>query len=171
MTTTVDRPNKDALNKAIDIYRDAMRPFIVRNIRRVPAQRVEDVIYRSLNNYQASRFQRNMTENQGNVEAAIDVGDFPELIGGNWRGVFNSNFPSREKVHSGSFRGSGNRVIRRHIRIQLTLIIESHKETNARLASGHVKVELQPSLEQRNEVNEIFNERSLDPNQPIESIV
>ena len=28
MTTTIPRPNKDAVNSALDIYRDAMRPFI-----------------------------------------------------------------------------------------------------------------------------------------------
>ena len=28
MTTTIDRPNKNAVNGAMDIYRDAMRPFI-----------------------------------------------------------------------------------------------------------------------------------------------
>ena len=91
MTTTVDRPNKDALNKAIDIYRDAMRPFIVRNLRRVPAQHVEYIIHCSLNDNQALQFQRNLAQNPGNVEAAIDVGDFPDLISRNWRGVFESS--------------------------------------------------------------------------------
>ena len=28
--TTVDRPNRNALNRALDIYQDAMRPFIAR---------------------------------------------------------------------------------------------------------------------------------------------
>ena len=92
MTTTVDRPNKDALNKAIDIYRDAMRPFIVRNLRSVPRQRVEDAICRSLNGNQASQFQRNLARNPSNVEAAIDVRDFPILISGNWSGVFSRQF-------------------------------------------------------------------------------
>ena len=29
---TVARPNKDAMVRALDIYRDAMRPFIVINL-------------------------------------------------------------------------------------------------------------------------------------------
>ena len=29
---TVARPNKDAMVRALDIYRDAMRPFIVRHL-------------------------------------------------------------------------------------------------------------------------------------------
>ena len=32
---TIHRPNKDALTKAVDIYRDAMRAFIIRHLRRV----------------------------------------------------------------------------------------------------------------------------------------
>ncbi len=98
MTTTVDRPNKDALNKAIDIYRDALRPFIVRNLRSVPGQRIEDVICRSLNDNQAARFQSNLARNPGNEEAAIDVGDFPNLISRNWRVVFNRHFPNDGQV-------------------------------------------------------------------------
>ena len=98
MTTTVDRPNKDAINKAIDIYRDAMRPFIVRSLRGIRGQRLEDVIYRSLNPNQQSQFQSNMTRNSGNVEAAIDVGDFPHLISRNWRDVFSRQFPGGGQV-------------------------------------------------------------------------
>lgn len=98
MTTTVDRPNRDALNKAIDIYRDAMRPFIVRNLRSVPGHRVEDVIGRSLNDNQVSRFQSNLALNPRSVESAIDVGDFPDLIRRNWRGVFNRQFPTGGQV-------------------------------------------------------------------------
>ena len=94
MTTTVDRPNKHALNKAIDIYRDAMRPFIIRNLRAVRGRRIEETICNSLNDNQAFRFQTNMARNSGNVEAAIDVGDFPHLISRNWRDVFSRQFPN-----------------------------------------------------------------------------
>ena len=34
----MDRPNRDALSDALDIYRDAMRPFIVRYLKRVRGQ-------------------------------------------------------------------------------------------------------------------------------------
>ena len=40
---TTNRPNEDALRQAIDIYRDAMRPFIVRQLRRVRGAKVEEV--------------------------------------------------------------------------------------------------------------------------------
>lgn len=98
MTTTIDRPNKTALIKAIDIYRDAMRPFIVRNLRSTPGRRVEDVIRRSLNDSQAAQFQSNLARNPGDIEAAIDVGDFPSLIGRNWREVFRRQFSNGGQV-------------------------------------------------------------------------
>ena len=95
--TTVSRPNKDALNKALDIYRDAMRPFIVRTLRRVPGQRVEETIRRTLGDYQASQFQDNLRRNPGNIEAAIDINDFPVLMGKNWN-AFRAQFPAGDRT-------------------------------------------------------------------------
>ena len=96
--TTVDRPNRDALNRALDIYRDAMRPFIVRTLRGVQGQRVEDVIGRSLNDRQADQFRLNMRRTSNDVEASIDVGDFPSLIGRNWRDAFRHRFPDGDQT-------------------------------------------------------------------------
>ena len=55
--TTVARPNRIALNNVLDIYRDAMRPFIIRCLRRVPGQQIEDVIRDSLNERQGRPIQ------------------------------------------------------------------------------------------------------------------
>lgn len=92
--TTVNRPNKDALIKALDIYRDAMRPFIVRNLRSVPGKSAEDAIRYSLNPNQLNQFQQNMVRSGNDLEASIDVNDFPNLIGRNWRDVFSRQFAS-----------------------------------------------------------------------------
>ena len=89
---TVSRPNKDALIGALDIYRDAMRPFIIRSLRNAPGRRVEDAIRYSLNPNQAAQFEQNMIRNGGDLEASIDVNDFPTLIGRNWRDVFSRQF-------------------------------------------------------------------------------
>ncbi len=78
MTSTVDRPNRDVLNKAIDIYRDAMRSFIVRNLHSVRVQQVE--------------------------EATIDVGDFSDLISRNWHNVFNHQFPNDKQIVQDTFQ-------------------------------------------------------------------
>ena len=94
MTTTIDRPNRDALQKALDIYRDAMRPFIVRSLRRVPGGRVEDTILNLLNDYQKGQFQDNLSRNHADIEAAIDINDFPTIISRGWRIAFQREFPS-----------------------------------------------------------------------------
>ncbi len=80
----IERPNRDALNKALDIYRDAMRPFIVRSLKKVRGKTVEDVIADSLRK-KANEFHSFLQTNGGSVEAAIDIGDFPSLISRNWR--------------------------------------------------------------------------------------
>ena len=98
MTTTIDRPNRDALQKALDIYRDALRPFIVRSLRRVQGAKVEDTIASLLNDYQRGQFQDNLSRNSGNIEAAIDVNDFPTLISRGWRIAFQSEFPSGDRA-------------------------------------------------------------------------
>ena len=92
--TTVSRPNKDALIRALDIYRDAMRPFIIRSMRNASGKRVEDAIKYSLNPNQVAQFEQNMIRNGGDLEASIDINDFPSLIGRNWRDVFSRQFVS-----------------------------------------------------------------------------
>ena len=95
---TVSRPNKDALIGALDIYRDAMRPFIIHTLRGIRGQRVEDVIRRSLNDYQAMRFEQDMVRNGNEVESSIDIGDFPDLIGRNWRDAFARRFSDGDRT-------------------------------------------------------------------------
>ena len=80
MTTTIARPNRDALNKAIDVYRDAMRPFIVRTLRTVKGATVNDAIRQALKDRSRDQFDRNLKANGGNAAAAIDVNDFPHIV-------------------------------------------------------------------------------------------
>ena len=80
---TIHRPNRDTLQKALDIYRDAMRPFLVRCLRQVRGTNVQAVISRSLGNRRADEFER-ARRSAGNVESAIDINDFPTLVSRNW---------------------------------------------------------------------------------------
>ena len=88
----VERPNRAVLNDALDEYRDAMRPFIVRAMKRIKGKVIEDAIYDSLSSRQASEFERRLRNNGDNVEGAIDIGDFRNLISRNWRHVFSQQF-------------------------------------------------------------------------------
>ena len=61
------RPNQDALYQALNIYRDAMRPFILKNLKAVQDLAPKD------------RFEN---------EADIDIGNFPYLVREYWARCF-----------------------------------------------------------------------------------
>ena len=86
--TTVERPNNDALTQAVNIYRDAMRPFIVRCLRQVRGSKADDLIRGALRDRQAEDFDSRLKWHSGNVEASIDVDDFPTIIQKLWRLAF-----------------------------------------------------------------------------------
>ena len=73
------RPNQDALYQALNLYRDAMRPFILRNLKTVQGLAPED------------QFQN---------EADIDIGDFPHLFRKYWRDAFEQRFDPDRDVRS-----------------------------------------------------------------------
>lgn len=93
-------PNREALRKAHDIYRDAMRPFIIRCLRKVRGEQVEDLIRDSLPYEDVERFKEDLREHNGNIEAAIDINHFPHIIREYWHRdrVFSQQFNSNSKV-------------------------------------------------------------------------
>ncbi len=97
--TTVQRPNKDALIKVMDIYRDAMRPFLVHHLRQVPGKRVEEAIKQALRDNQANQFDQNLQSGRS-VEESIDINDFPELVRVHWRDVFSNRFPGDRSIQN-----------------------------------------------------------------------
>ena len=81
MTTTIARPNRDALDKAIGVYRDAVRPFIVRTLKaNVKGATVEEAIRHALKDRSRGQFDASLKANGGNAAAAIDVNDFPQIV-------------------------------------------------------------------------------------------
>ena len=100
MVTTA-RPNREALSKAIDIYRDAMRPFILRCLRRVTGATVEIVIQQALPDKQADNF-RSLLSSGNDLESALDINHFPSLISNfrNWRDVFSEEFDGDKTVQN-----------------------------------------------------------------------
>ena len=96
--TTVSRPNREALDQALNIFRDAMRPFIVRHLRRGPGSTVEEAIKRSLPDQKVVRFEQNLRDNAGDIAACIDVNDFPNLVQRNWRDTFATTFGNASTI-------------------------------------------------------------------------
>lgn len=94
--TTIPRPNKVALTEAVDIFRDVMRTFMVRHLKRVPGKRLEEAVKQSLRGNQLAQFEDNIRQGKS-VEDSIDVNDFPELLRSNWREGFSELFP-RDRV-------------------------------------------------------------------------
>ena len=89
--TMKDRPNRDALQRAVDIFRDTMRPFIVRNMKNVPRMGLEDALRTSLLEKRADDFVQNLRRGKSAAES-IDVNDFPHIVQRNWREVFDRAF-------------------------------------------------------------------------------
>ena len=92
-----DRPNKRALVDALDIYRDSMRPFIVRHLKRVPGGKVKDLIEAALQDDPYNYFEKNLNDGRS-LEDAIDVDDFPRIVKAYWNDEFRHAFKMDSKV-------------------------------------------------------------------------
>lgn len=103
MSTMKDRPNRDALDRAVGIFRDAMRPFIVQNMSLVPGGRVKKTIQSSLDDESQERFRRRLHEGEG-VEGAIDISDIPHIVRRRWHEVFDIAFGGDSTVQNTLWR-------------------------------------------------------------------
>lgn len=93
----IDRPNKQALIDALDIYRDEMRAFIVWCLKRVRGRKIEDCIKSALRDDQYNQFQQNRHA-ELSIESSIDIGDFPQIVQAHWRDVFGNAFNTEGNV-------------------------------------------------------------------------
>ena len=84
-------PNRDALREANDLYLDAMRPFIIRHLKKVQGRTVEDLIAGALDDRQADDFWEKLDEDD-DIESAIDFSYFPPIIHARWEEVFGQRF-------------------------------------------------------------------------------
>lgn len=75
---TTARPNEAYLQEAVSVYRDAMRPFIVREFKKQRGVKPEEAIRQSLSPAKLDLFDRNLRA--GGLESAIDVNDFPAIV-------------------------------------------------------------------------------------------
>ena len=92
-------PNREALRKAHDIYRDAMRQFIVQCLKRVRGERVEDLICNSLDGWEKKQFKQHLQQYEG-PEASIDIDHFPKIIRRCWSRdrAFKQEFDLNSKI-------------------------------------------------------------------------
>ena len=97
-----ERPNKKAVIEALDIYRDTMRPFIVRHLKRVPGKKAEECIKNALRDGQYNQFEQNILDGRS-TEESIDISDFPWIVKNYWSEVFSYSFKpggeTRDTLH------------------------------------------------------------------------
>ncbi len=105
MSTETYNPNQNAFREGHDIYRGAMRAFIVNcmtakygNIVQA-TQRIQD----SIDHGKQTRFESRLRENKNKVEVTIDTGDIPGIVERNWIDVFESEFKKADTIR-GSIR-------------------------------------------------------------------
>lgn len=91
-----ERPNRKALTDALDIYRDAMRPFIVRCLKRVRGGTVDDHIRAALRDDRYNQFEENLSKGR-EIDEAIDITDFYPLVKRYWNDVFAGVFERVKK--------------------------------------------------------------------------
>ena len=91
-----ERANKKALNEALDIYRDEMRPFIVRCLKREQGKQVEECIKTALrcNEQRYNKFTDDISLGT-DPEEAIDINDFPLIVKVHWKDVFRRTLKSQ----------------------------------------------------------------------------
>ena len=74
-------PNRTALYEAHNVYRDTMRSFIIRCLKKVPGQTLEDLISNVLD-----------YEPGDEIENVIDINNIPLLLRDHWYNIFNKEF-------------------------------------------------------------------------------
>ena len=93
-------PNQEGLNKALNIYRSAMRSFIVCCLEKVHPKGVEELIVDSLNSRAANKFEQDLHLYKGNIEASISINTFPHIIRNRWDDVFEQQFNPYSNVRN-----------------------------------------------------------------------
>ena len=85
-------PNQEALNRALNIYRTYMRAFIVFHLKKIPGEKVKDVVIDSMNKAKqynrVDEIKRVLRQSDRDIESIIDINDFPHLVNRNWRVAF-----------------------------------------------------------------------------------
>ena len=142
-----ERPNKQALTEALDILRDAMRPFIVRNLKKVKGQKPADAVRKALSGDRQSVFERDIEAGRS-LEESIDIGDLPAIVRTCWRDAFSGAFNTGTKPLNTLQEIAGSRIQVAHpglvdIHYEYTLdrlddIIRMLAEINAPEGSDHV---------------------------------
>ena len=97
------RPYRSAVTAALDIYRDAMRPFIIRHLKRAQGRNLSAAILSALRHDRASIIDSEL-QRRKSVDEVLDIGDFPRLVKHYWQDGFRTAFNSDTTLQDALYR-------------------------------------------------------------------
>ena len=101
--SSAPHPYRSTVAEALDIYRTAMRPFIVRNLKRVQGRNLKTAVFRAVQDGRASIIDSEL--NGGKViDEVLDIGDFPRLVKHYWQDGFKNAFKGDHSLRATLFR-------------------------------------------------------------------
>lgn len=114
MTTAVDRPNRNKLQQGIDIYRDHVREFIVRELgKRGNGRTVEKMLLEATRDASYENRRSQLAKGKS-PQSVIDVGDFPHLVSRHWQEVFYHSTNGNQQLRNRMFLIAEGRNIAAH---------------------------------------------------------
>ena len=94
------RPNRDILDRALGIYRDSMREFLIRNLKRVKNGRaLEETVKSALPDGRRLTLEDHLRQGK-DIKSSIDIGDFQRLVTAYWDPVFREVFNNDRSVQT-----------------------------------------------------------------------
>ena len=103
MTTAVDRPNRAKLQQGIDIYRDHVREFIIRELgKRGNGRTVEQMLLEATRDAAYERRRSELAAGKS-AQSVIDVSDFPHIVSRHWQGVFYHSTNGNQQIRNRMF--------------------------------------------------------------------
>ena len=100
MTTITLRPVKEAFKRAVDVYIDAMRPFLARRLKAVRGARADQLVERALQDWQVGEFRKRLANEDGKIEGALDFGYFPRIVSRLWWEAFTAAFDDDRSIQN-----------------------------------------------------------------------
>ena len=91
MTAAADKPIQEQVNRALNVFRDSFREFIVRRLRSARGRKPADAILASLRG-QAYDAALAVSDGGGDLRDMFDVGSFFFIVRDNWNDVFADDF-------------------------------------------------------------------------------
>ena len=95
--TASDKPIQEEVNRALNIFRDSFRDFIVRRLRTVRGRKPEDAIIASLRGH-AYNNALAVQKRGGDTRDMFDVGEFFFIVRDNWREAFADGFQGDRSI-------------------------------------------------------------------------